>query len=156
PMPFPIVCECGARLEIDEKFAGQTIACPDCSRPLLTPVPPKPPAKTSGLALASFLCALIGAFTIVGTVAAMVCGVLALRGIKRAAEPLGGRNLARAGLILGGVFTLLSVAAFLSMERFGLDGLLRSLEMAGRIEYSNDPVSGESLNGRFTIDRPSP
>src|SRR5436190_19029728 len=101
-MSIALTCSCGSRLEVDDKFAGQIIACPGCNKPTLAPLPPKPPETTSGLALASFLLAIIGAFTFVGTVAAVVCGYFALRDIQRAPTPLGGRNLARAGMIIGG------------------------------------------------------
>jgi hypothetical protein len=156
-MTLPLSCACGARLEIDEKFAGQEISCPDCQRSLSVPPLPKPPSTTSGLALASFLLALIGAFTIVGTLAAMVCGFLALRAIERSPQPLGGKYLARAGLIMGGVFMLLTVAAFFTMERFGLDGLLRSLELAGSIEYGDVMTlhTNSPTGGGFAMERPS-
>lgn len=154
-MTLPLTCACGARLEVDESFAGKGITCPDCNRPLVAPPPVKPPTRTSGLALASLLLALVGAFTFVGTLAAIVSGYLALRQIERAPHALGGRRLARAGMILGGVFTILTVAACFTMERFGLDGLLRTLELSGNIEYGPEPrlnSSGQDVG--FRIDRP--
>src|SRR5579859_5391625 len=46
-MAISLTCSCGARLEIDDKFAGQAIPCPDCQQPLntaaATPVPPDRP-----------------------------------------------------------------------------------------------------------------
>ena len=76
----PVVNLClRAGLEIDEKFRGQTITCPDCNKPLPTVQPPRVPKKTSVFALASPLLALIGAFTLVGPVLAIVCGGWALR-----------------------------------------------------------------------------
>ena len=33
-MAVSLKCGCGARLEIDDKFAGKVIPCPDCQRPL--------------------------------------------------------------------------------------------------------------------------
>ncbi|MBI3410390.1 MAG: DUF4190 domain-containing protein [Planctomycetes bacterium] len=157
-MPLPLQCSCGARLEVDDKFAGQTISCPDCGRPLTAPLPPKPAATTSGLALASLLLALIGAFTLVGTLTAMVCGFLALRVIRRSPEPLGGKILAQAGLIAGGVFTLLTVAGFFFLDRLGLDGFLRSLDMAGKIVYDkNEKVahSASATGNNFSIELPN-
>ena len=74
----------GPRLEIDEKFLGKDIPCPDCARPLPTKAPPTPPPldlpdqhRTSGLAILSLALALVGAFTLVGTLAAVVFGWLA-------------------------------------------------------------------------------
>lgn len=157
-MSLSLSCTCGARLEVDDKFAGQTITCPDCNKPILAPVPPKPANTTSGLALASFILALAGAFTVVGTIAAMVCGFLGLREIDRSPEPMGGRNFARAGIIIGGIWTVLALAAFFTLERLGFDGfLLRSLELAGKIDYGSELILTDdgSLVGHFSIERPS-
>lgn len=157
-MPLSLTCLCGARLEVDDKFAGQAIACPDCGKPITAPLPPKPPETTSGLALSSFLLAVIGSFTFIGTIAAVVCGYLALRDIQHAPKPLGGKNLARAGMILGGIFTLITGLALIFSERIGLDGyLLRCLELAGRLEYSSEQlvIRPDSSSANFSISRPS-
>src|SRR5438477_8196278 len=83
-MTLSLTCACGARLEIDAKFVGQTIHCPDCNRQLETGSPAAKPAHTSGYALASLVLALAGAFTLAGTVAAIVCGALGLKQIRQA------------------------------------------------------------------------
>jgi hypothetical protein len=158
-MSLSLTCACGARLEVDDKFAGQVITCPDCNRPLTAPLPERSPTRTSGLALAAFILALVGAVSVIGTVAAIGCGLLALRKIKRSAEPIGGKNFARAAVILGSVFTLLTLAAFLSMERLGLDGFLRSLQMAGSVELDQELTLqiGSPMGGSrgFSLQRPS-
>lgn len=157
-MTISLTCACGVRLEIDPKFAGQIIHCPDCNRPLST-APVKPPARTSGLALASFILALVGAFTLVGTVAAAICGVLALRRLPFSREPLGGRRFVVAGLVLSGVFTVFTLANLATTKILGIDGLLRSLEWAGRIDYGGDLVVNNKGRGDFgiqlSIRRPS-
>src|SRR5580692_8101012 len=98
-MPLSLTCICGARLDIDDKFAGQVIHCPDCNRSLNTVASAPEPAQTSGYALASLLLALTGAFTLVGTVAAVVCGTMGLAHIREAPERIGGKRIAQAGII---------------------------------------------------------
>ena len=138
-MTLALTCTCGARLEIDEKFAGQTIACPDCNRPLAT-APAATPPKTSGLALASLLLALIGAFTLVGSLLAMAYGLWGLKQIRRTPEQIGGRRYARAGIVLGGIFTVLTLGLLWSRDFLKLDSLLRTIESAGSIFYSHDDL----------------
>src|SRR5438067_12408526 len=89
-MPIAVTCECGSRLEIDEKFLGKEILCPDCQRPLPTKPPPAPPPldlpnnrRVSGLAVLSLTLAMVGAFTVVGSLAAIAVGLLALREIAK-------------------------------------------------------------------------
>jgi hypothetical protein len=138
-MTLALTCACGARLEIDEKFAGQTIECPDCNRPLETAPAAKPP-KTSGLALASLLLALIGAFTLVGTLLAIACGLMGLKQIRRAPEQIGGARYARAGIVLGGIFTVLTLGLLWSRDFLKLDSLLRTIESAGSVVYGHDDL----------------
>src|SRR5438445_223581 len=107
-MTISLKCGCGVPLEVDETFAGQKITCPDCQRSLTVPKPEPPGLQTSGFALASLTVALLGAFTILGTLAAMVLGWLGLRAIKEAPEKLGGRNYAVAGIVLGATLTFLT------------------------------------------------
>src|SRR5438552_3405888 len=106
-MPIAVTCQCGAKLEIDEKFLGKEIQCPDCQRPLPTKAPPTPPPlelpefrRTDGLAVYSLALALVGAFTLVGSLAAIVVGVQALKRIAARPTKLEGVNLARAGIVL--------------------------------------------------------
>lgn len=159
-MPLSLTCSCGALLEIDDAFVGQTIRCPDCNMPLATAPRQPEPTQTSGWAVASFLLALIGAFTVVGTLAAIACGSYALARIRSAPSPLGGKRFAQAGIGLGIGFTLITLIALWSADFLKLDGLLRTIESAGVIEYaSRDEVSIE-VSGAFdarsgTIQRPS-
>src|SRR5947209_3446724 len=123
-MTISLTCTCGALLEIDETFAGQTINCPDCQRALAVPRPEQPGVRTSGFALASLALALVGAFTVVGTLLAVLFGVLALTNIKKRPEELAGRNYALSGIVLGSALTLLTVFALSSLELFGLSNLV--------------------------------
>jgi len=160
-MPIAVTCQCGAKLEIDEKFLGKEIQCPDCQRPLPTKAPPKPPPldlqqyrRTEGLAVLSLTLALTLAFTIVGTLAAIVVGVLALKRIASDPVKLDGVRLARAGIVLGAVFTFVTVTALISPTVFGLDALLRDLALGSRLNYLlDDPVS--DANDQVKIKRPT-
>src|SRR5436305_15090380 len=82
-MTLSLTCACGVHLEVDETFAGQTITCPDCQRPLRVPDARQTPRRTSGLALASLVLALAGALTVLGTLAGVLLGGLALLAIPR-------------------------------------------------------------------------
>lgn len=159
-MSLSITCQCGAKLEIDEKFAGRAINCPDCNRPLKTKLAEPEAARTSSLALASLLLALVGAFTVVGTIAAIVCGVIALGQIRRTPAEIGGRRFAQAGIVVGGIFTLLTLVVLWSGDLLRIDGYIRTIEWAGKIEYP----AGEKVaiipddvdrSREPTIDRPS-
>src|SRR5207237_7688286 len=104
----------------------------DCQRPwpaqaLATPPPLELPdnRRVSGFALLSLILALVGAFTIVGTIAAIVVGVFALKQISEKPTKLEGVNYARAGIALGTVFSFLMAAILLTPTVFGLDSLLR-------------------------------
>lgn len=153
-MALSLSCSCGARLEIDEKFAGQGITCPDCQRPLRVPALIQPYFRTSGLALASLLCALIGAFTVIGTLVAVGLGFLALRQIARQPDRLQGLRLAWAGIVLGGAFTVLTLIAHVGMEWLGLDRWLREPEWAGKLEYAG-PTEIRLDKNLFSLTRPS-
>jgi Domain of unknown function (DUF4190) len=154
-MTLSLTCSCGARLEIDEKFAGQTIHCPDCQQSLQAPPPAaRAPRRTSGFAVASFVLALVGAFTLVGTLLAIVLGALALFDIRRQRERVAGRGYAIAGIVLGAVLTALSLFVYIKVELFGLDGLMREPQWAGKLDF-NGPLEIMRSQEGFAITRPS-
>jgi hypothetical protein len=138
-MSISLTCTCGARLEIDDKFAGQIVPCPDCQKPLNTRIDEPKDPPVSALALGSLVLALVGGFTIIGSLAAVGLGYLALRQIMREPDKLGGLNFARAGMIVGGVFTLITAATFLSGEALGVDALLRQFRHASEVDYTSEP-----------------
>jgi hypothetical protein len=141
-MSISVTCPCGARLEIDEKFLGKDIPCPDCARLLPTKLPAAPPPldlpdhrRVSGLAVLSLTLAIVGGFTIVGTLAAIGVGMIALRRIAGQPSKLDGAEYARAGIIAGGILTLVTLAAMISPTVFGIDQFLRELTTAKRMTY---------------------
>jgi hypothetical protein len=136
-MSLPITCACGARLEIDERFAGQTIPCPDCQAPLQLPRPePVRVTRISGLAIASLAVALVGGLTLVGGIAGMVLGYLARRRIEREPGRFTGQAYARAAMYVGGAGSLLTLLALVSPEVFHLDALLREFKWARNLDYT--------------------
>jgi hypothetical protein len=153
-MPFSLICACGARLEIDDKFAGQQIACPDCQRPLNTPAADQPVRRTSGLALASIIVALMGAFTVVGTFAAVVLGILALVQMTGRADRLAGRGYAITGILIGIVMTAGTLFAVTSIELFGLSSTMSELYWQGKLDFSG-PMEIPRTREGFAITRPS-
>ena len=52
-MPLSLICACGARIELEDAFAGQEVACPECQQPLRAPAGQNQPVHTSAFALAS-------------------------------------------------------------------------------------------------------
>lgn len=151
-MTLAINCTCGAHLELDDRFAGQTIQCPDCKKSLQAPSLTSPSQRTSGLALASLILALVGAFTVIGTLAAVVLGVVALRQIARKPDQLTGRRFALAGMGAGVLLTAVSLFAYLKTDLFGLDRLLRSPMWAGKLDYNE---SLEIAAGTIIVKRPN-
>ncbi|MCI0684170.1 MAG: hypothetical protein L0Y71_18835 [Gemmataceae bacterium] len=159
-MPISLKCTCGARLDIDDKFAGQTIPCPDCNKPLVAepaPPPAQPATSTSGLAVLSLLLALIGAFTVVGTLAAIACGAVAYRRVTRRGSTVGGARLAQAGMILGAGFTVIAIAAYASAGLFGIDSVLRQYVWRGKLQYpeSLTVTKSRGFDDPYGIDRPA-
>src|SRR5262245_13070273 len=100
-MPLSLSCSCGARFEVEETFAGQEVACPECQTSLKAPLPHCVPRRTSGLAVASVILAVAGAFTLIGTLLAVVLGAAALVSIARHRERLAGAGYAVFGIVWG-------------------------------------------------------
>jgi Domain of unknown function (DUF4190) len=123
-MSLSLSCPCGARFEVEESYAGETINCPDCDRPLRVPELEQGPLRTSGFALASIILALVGAFTIVGTLAAIVLGGIGLGNIARNPGRVTGKGYAVFGIVLGVLFTGLSLFAYTTGNLLGLDKLV--------------------------------
>jgi Domain of unknown function (DUF4190) len=153
-MAFALTCTCGARLEIDDKFAGQAVACPDCQKPLHMSASEQTGRRTSGLALVSIILALVGAFTIVGTVAAVLFGAMALRQIGRHSDRLAGRGYAIAGIVLGVIMTAGTVFALSSVELFGLTAMIGDGGWADKLDYDG-PLEVVREQEGFAIKRPS-
>ncbi len=165
-MSLSVTCQCGAKLELDDAFVGKDVPCPDCSRPLATklPVPqPVPPPldlpdyrRTSALAVYSFTTSLVLGFAGFGIIG-IALGMYALRAIGQRPRKLSGVKLAKAGIIIGSVLTLLSVVQYFLPTVAGLDRLLREFKFVDRLQYTNSDVYKVASQQRdLSVARPSP
>jgi hypothetical protein len=153
-MALSLTCLCGARFELEDTLAGQTITCPECQQPLKAPALQQAPLRTSNLALLSMILALVGAFTLIGTAAAAVLGLLALAEIARNRDKVAGVGLALFGLIAGVGLTALTAFALFSGEVFGFAANIRELMLADQIDAAGPLEIVDGANG-FKIKRPT-
>jgi hypothetical protein len=150
-MALSLSCSCRAAFEVEDTFAGQTIACPDCGAALKVPPLRPPRLRTSGYAVASVVLALVGAFTIVGTALAAVLGFVALASIARHRDRLSGAGYAVLGIVLGIGLTALTGFAFGRGELFDR---LREQAAAGQVDKSG-PMEVVRAKDGYAITRPS-
>jgi hypothetical protein len=152
-MALVLTCACGARFELDDALAGEQIPCPDCQVLVKAPdVPPQP--RTSYWALASTILALTGAFTVVGTLAAIGCGIVALIRILRQPERVRGLGFALFGMIAGLLFTAITLFA-LSRNLFANWGeQMRETLLADQIDVTG-PMVIDGPGKSFTLTRPT-
>src|SRR5262245_63431115 len=127
------------------------VQCPDCQRALEVPAAVR--LRTSWWALGSLLAALTGAFTLAGSVAAVVLGAIGLRGIAAKPAELAGKRLALAGITLGILSLGIGLLAYWGADHLGVDGWLRKLTWAGRLE-ANPPSKITYKDQEFSLRRP--
>jgi hypothetical protein len=149
-----LTCACGARFEVDDSLAGQEVLCPECQQPLQAPAAARLPRVTSAWALASVLLALIGAFTVIGTIVAVLLGFVALVSIARHRDRVTGAGFAVFGICMGCLFTVLTVVALKADDIFGLESWLREQTLEAKIDTSGPPEVVQGIKG-FAITRPS-
>jgi hypothetical protein len=147
-----LTCDCGARFEVDETFAGQEIACPDCQQPVKVPARHKVPPRTSAFALASVVVALVGAFTPAALVAVGL-GMAGLVSIRRNRDRVTGAGFAVFGIVLGLVFSTLTTLA-LVMGFTGLGGYVHQRTLEKQIDTTG-PLEVVVAAAGFAITRPS-
>ena len=152
-MALSLDCACGARFEVEDTLAGQDVSCPECQQSVKAPALRGPTVRTSDLALASTVITLVGAFTLIGPVIAIVLGVLALIRIRRNRDRIGGAGFAVFGIVGGTGFTVLLLFAFSSNELFGLGAKLRHKMLGDRVDTTGELYHKDD-NG-FSITRPS-
>ena len=149
-----LTCACGARFEVDDTLAGQEVLCPECQQPLKAPSLERPPQVTSGWALASVALALVGAFTVFGTIVATLLGIIALRHIARHRDRVTGAGFAVLGICLGVLFTGLTLFALSTTDLFGLESLVREGTKSELLDTSGPLEIVLGAKG-FAITRPS-
>src|SRR5689334_1624415 len=136
-MALALTCTCGALLEVDDKFAGQSLRCPDCQQLLNVPVPEiTRHRKVSGLAVLAFVVALATGLTLVGSVLGIVLGVLARQRVLSRADRLTGLGFAKAAIIVSAVGGVLSLIGLVSPQVLHLDAFLRELAWARKLDYT--------------------
>jgi hypothetical protein len=137
---------------VDPSLGGQEVLCPECRQTIKVPDQERVPPRTSTWAMASTVLVLVGAFTLVGTAASVVAGLVALVRIRRAEGRLTGIGFAAFGIAGGVVLSVLSVFALSRAELFGLDGWVR--ERATMVDTSGPLEVVNNADG-FSITRPS-
>jgi hypothetical protein len=150
-MPLSLSCACGAAFELEDTFAGQGVACPDCGAALKAPPLRPPQLRTSGFAVASVVLALVGAFTVVGTAVAAVLGAVALASIARHRDRLSGVGYAVLGIVLGTGLTAVTGFAFSHGEVFER---VRDQVAGGQVDR-NGPMEIVRPDEGYAITRPS-
>ncbi|MDO4709602.1 MAG: DUF4190 domain-containing protein [Pseudomonadota bacterium] len=86
-------------------------------------LPPAYPRQTSGLAICSLVCGILGFFTGISAIIAIITGHMARREIRRNPERYDGDGMAVAGLVTGYLVVALYLIAILVMLLF-FGGLL--------------------------------
>lgn len=152
-MPLSLSCPCGARFEVEETFAGTAVACPECQQPVTAPRAAHD-VRTSGLALASAVCALTLSFTGIGTALAVILGAFALASIAQNAGRLKGGGFAIFGIVWGVVFTGLFVFAAARGELFGVGEYMRERFNTTEVDRSG-PLELRRPDKGFRITRPT-
>jgi hypothetical protein len=151
-----ITCDCGACFEVAEAQPGQEVTCPECQHVIKVRTASRPPVRTSGLALASAVLALVGAFTLIGSAAAVVLGLFGLLHVLRQRERYAGVGLALFGILAGSLFTGVTVAVLRSPAVAALFSRARERSLASQYDTT---VSTEDevrfANGKCAITRPS-
>jgi hypothetical protein len=150
-MAIALECPCGAHFEVEDTFAGHGVTCPECHRLVKAPVGGGETLRTSGYALASIILALVLAFTVVGTLVAVVLGVIGLVSIARNPGRVAGAGYAVSGILLGLIFTGLTVLAFSKAELFEE---ARERVVGNEVDRSG-PLEVVRKEDGFAITRPS-
>ena len=153
-MSISLNCPCGARFCVEDTFAGQTVTCPECQAALVTPALDRTPIRTSGLALASVILALVGAFTVIFTLLAVLLGICALLSVGRNRDRVAGSGYATFGIVAGTALTILSLFLYSNIELLPFDGYLEGSFYSGMVDYSGEREITRKDEG-FAITRPS-
>ncbi len=153
-MSVSLACTCGARFEVEDTYAGQAVECPECQGSVLAPRIGQAVQRTSGLAIASVLLALIGAFTVLFTLIAVFVGGCALVSIARHRDRLAGKGYAIFGIVAGLVFTGLSLFLYSNLELLPIDGFMEGGMLSSQIEYPAELEISRPTK-HFAVTRPN-
>jgi len=154
-MSLSLACRCGTRFEVEETYAGQEVTCPQCQSPVKAPAAAPGSIRTCDFAIVSLVLALVGAFTVVGTLAAILLGIVSIIRIQRNRQRLAGLGYAVSGIVFGILFTGLTVLAITTGEVFGIGERVRQRQLAGKVEDDEDLAVVKNGVSGFRITRPS-
>ena len=101
--------------------------------------PPPQAVGTNGMAIVSLVCSLFGWLCIIGGILGMIFGFLALGQIRQSGQ--GGRGLAIAGIVIGGIVTALVILAGILGAAFGGTSHTHSSAPATVIVVAAQPIS---------------
>lgn len=150
-LTLTLTCDCGARFEVDDTFAGRDVPCPDCGATLRAPSKGLTRARPSWLGLLAVVLVTVGAFTLVGTLAG--AGVAAVALVLARRDPTASRALPLGALIAGLVLTLFTLFAVTWPDRLPVAAWLRQHLQAGQIDTTGPEVV-QSRNSITTLERP--
>jgi hypothetical protein len=152
-MALSLSCSCGAHFDVEDTFAGQSVSCPECQASIQAAAQPRGPVRTSGWAVASVVLALVLACTGIGTVAAVLLGVIALVQIARNRGRLAGTGFALFGIAAGLAFSGVFLLIVLRGELFGVT-TVREYVLGKEVDHGG-PLEVVRKNEGFAITRPS-
>lgn len=152
-MSIALTCDCGARYEVEDLFAGQEVSCPECQHRTRAPLVKDPPRRTSLLALYSLVVAVVGAFTLVGSAAAALIALIAMVRINTASVRLVGTGYAVAALVVSVVGAAATIGILYHPKASSLVGWQSRSVVAAQIDTSGPPEVG-SKNNSCILTRP--
>jgi hypothetical protein len=150
-MPLLLTCDCGARFEVDDHLAGREVSCPECHQAVKA-ASRKPVPRLDWLALFSVALALLGAFTLVGTLAAAAAGAASLARIRRKPDALSGVGYAVTGIGLGLGLSLATLVLYQLGDRLPVGAWVRKLRLTGQLDAAGAAHVG-SRDGACLLPR---
>ena len=153
-MALSIECTCGVPFEVEDTLAGQVVTCPACQATTQAPALDRTPIRTNGLALTSVVLSLVGAFTVIFSLVAVLLGACALISIKRNRDRTAGTGYAIFGIVAGVIFTGLSLFLYMNFELLPVEGYWEAGWYSGMIDYSGDREVQQKDRG-YSITRPN-
>jgi hypothetical protein len=145
-MSSVLTCDCGARFEVDALGRGQPIRCPECLQSLQAAVDDKPAPRPGWLALTALALALLGGFTVVGSLAGAALGLAVLVQVRRHPDRLAGAGFALSAVLLGVGLTGVSLVLFRSRDLLPVGAWLRQRTMG-----PTEPVGSRIVSSRDDV-----
>ena len=150
---------CGARLDVPDQYAGQTIKCGGCGATTQCPVesgppsipvasavgsappPPQNPGDGKALAVVSLILGILSFVACLfplGSIPAVILGHISLSKINKGQMPADARGLAVAGLVIGYINIAFMLIVMLVLPALLLPALARAREAARRSSCQNN------------------